>query len=73
MNNKGVLNIAPDTIPISVAIEPFVVGASFFLPCVDTTEAKKQAYNLLKKKNITIKTAVVIENKRYGVRIWRIL
>jgi|TARA_R110000868_G_scaffold7392_3_gene40276 hypothetical protein len=73
MNNEGVLNLAPDTIPISVVIKPFVVGASFFLPCIDTTEAKKQAHNLFKKRNITIKTAVVIENERYGVRIWRIL
>ena len=70
---EDVVTFNPDGMNINVPWESFVTGASFFLPCINTTEAKKQVTKAFKKRNITIKMVVLIENKRYGVRVWRVL
>ena len=36
-----VVTFNPDGMTINVPWESFVTGASFFLPCINTTEAKK--------------------------------
>jgi hypothetical protein len=50
----------------------FVVGSSFFIPCLDTEEAKTQVLRTTKRLGYTVKTRVVVEKGIGGLRIWRI-
>jgi hypothetical protein len=50
----------------------FVVGASFFIPCLDTDDALKQVKKTTNRLRYKITSRVVIEKGIYGLRIWRI-
>ena len=50
----------------------FVVGASFFIPCLDTEEALAQVKRTTKRLGYKIKTQIVVEKGVQGLRIWRI-
>ena len=50
----------------------FVVGSSFFIPCLDTEEALTAVLKTTKRLGYTIKTRVVVEKGLQGLRIWRI-
>jgi len=63
-------SIAPDGVPITVDITKFPVGASLFVPCLNTPVAKRQ----IRKgaKNARLVFDVRIENGKFGLRVWRI-
>lgn len=67
------LCINPDGLEMVIPAKPLVVGASFFLPCVNTVKAKKQVRAQAKELGITLKAVALIEDNKYGVRIWRTL
>jgi len=50
----------------------FVVGSSFFIPCLDTEEALTQVSRTTKRLGYKIKTQVVVEKGIRGLRVWRI-
>lgn len=66
-------DLHPDGIRIVVDWEQMVVGASIFVPCINTEEVKKQVAKIAKNKGWETKLFTRIEDGRFGVRIWRTL
>jgi hypothetical protein len=50
-----------------------VIGASVFIPCVNTEKAKQQMKKIAEDKSWQVAVRVCIENEMFGVRIWRIV
>jgi len=50
----------------------FVVGSSFFIPCLDTEGALTQVKRTTKRLGYKIKTQIVVEKGIRGLRVWRI-
>jgi hypothetical protein len=50
----------------------FVVGASFFIPCLDVEEAKTQVKKTTDRLGYRIKFVSTIELGICGLRVWRI-
>jgi len=50
----------------------FVVGSSFFIPCLDTEEALFTILKTTKRLGYIVKARVVVEKGIGGLRIWRI-
>jgi len=71
---QGVLKVDdlnPDGVRIVVKWDDMVVGASVFIPCVNTEEAMRQAAKIVVGKGYETEARVVIEDEILGVRIWR--
>jgi len=71
---QGILkthDLDPDGVRIVVKWEDMVVGASVFIPCINTEEAMRQAAKVLVEKDYKTEARVVIENEILGIRIWR--
>ena len=66
-------DLNPDTVKIIVQWDDMVVGASVFIPCIDTEKAKQQVEKVVAAKSWQVETRVRIENKMFGLRIWRIV
>ena len=64
-------DINPDTVKIIVQWDKMVVGASVFVPCIDTEKAKQQLEKVAELKSWQVDMRVRIENEMFGVRIWR--
>jgi len=64
-------DLNPDGIRIVVNWEGMVVGASVFVPCVNTSKLKLQLKNIEQLKGWNLKATPKIENQQFGVRIWR--
>jgi len=47
------------------------VGASVFVPCINTEEAMRQAAKIVVSKGYKTEARVTIENEILGIRIWR--
>lgn len=56
----------------SIDWRKFKVGYSFFIPCINCTEARKTITNLTKKLKMRIVAKVVIEEGIRGLRVWRV-
>jgi hypothetical protein len=50
----------------------FVVGSSFFIPCLDTEEALATVLKTTKRLGYTVKSRAVVEKGIGGLRVWRI-
>jgi hypothetical protein len=50
----------------------FIVGASFFVPCLDTEHAFNQVKRTVKRLRYVVEIRVVIEQGIQGLRVWRI-
>jgi len=50
----------------------FKVGYSFFIPCLDTAEAREEIRRVTKRLGYDIVMKDVIELNIRGVRIWRV-
>jgi hypothetical protein len=50
----------------------FKKGGSFFVPCLDPSEAKKEIALTTQRLRYNILTKVVIEEGVRGLRIWRV-
>ena len=71
---QGVLktdDLNPDGVRIVVKWDDMVVGASVFIPCINTEEAMRQAAKIAVGKGYETEARVVIESEILGVRIWR--
>lgn len=66
-------DLNPDTVKIIVQWDDMVVGASVFIPCIDTEKAKQQVEKVVTAKSWQVETRVRIEDKMFGLRIWRIV
>jgi len=66
-------DIAPDGVRIVIDWGTFELGASMFIPCVDTEEAVKQLRKITSRKGIKFSHKAMIVNEKWGVRIWRTL
>lgn len=51
----------------------FIVGSSFFVPCIDHKKFSTDIAAQAAKRGMKLKTDARIENERWGVRVWRIL
>jgi hypothetical protein len=69
----AVKDLAPDGVPISVLWDKFVPGTSVFVPCVNTVECGRQLNEIAKAHDWTIDMRTRIENKHWGIRVWRVL
>ena len=50
----------------------FKRGYSFFIPCINSSVAKKDILAVAKKQKFDVVMKVVIEENVRGIRIWRI-
>jgi hypothetical protein len=50
----------------------FVVGSSFFIPCLDHNHALAQVKRTVRRLRFKIKTQIVVEKGITGLRVWRI-
>ena len=50
-----------------------VTSSSVFILCINVTLAVKQINDVAKRRDWQIKTQVRVENKKLGVRVWRIV
>jgi hypothetical protein len=50
----------------------FIVGASFFIPCLDTEAALAEVAMVTKRLGYKIRSRVAVNKGIYGLRIWRI-
>jgi len=66
-------SIEPDGVPIEVNWDKFTVGASVFIPCVNTVKASQQVKYVTAKLNMLVQVTTREENKKWGIRVWRTL
>jgi len=64
-------DLNPDGVKIIVDWERMYVGASVFVPCVNTLRANHQMRKIADLKLWRVAMRTRIENKMFGVRIWR--
>ena len=64
-------DLNPDGVHITVNWNKLVVGASVFIPCINTEEAMRQAAKILVTKDYKTEARVVVEDEILGIRIWR--
>ena len=50
----------------------FVVGASFFVPCIHAQKAKEDVKTVTRRLGFRVTSKVVIEDGIRGLRVWRI-
>ena len=58
--------------PIVLPIASMEIEDSFFVPCIDEEEVKREAKKLAKEFNVNLRVERVVYNGLYGLRIWRI-
>jgi hypothetical protein len=61
-----------ETISYTINWENFKVGRSFFIPCLNPTEALKEILKNTKRLKLDVVTKVVIEGGVRGIRVWRV-
>ena len=66
-----VYDLSPDGVCIAVNWDKMVIGASIFVPCINTQRAKEQVTTITKGKRWQVTIKIVIENDKLGIRIWR--
>lgn len=65
--------MCPDGVVIDINWDNFHVGMSVFVPAVNLSMLDKQMQTIAKDKGIVIKGFDRIENKKLGMRFWRIV
>ncbi len=66
-------DLAPDGVRIVIRWKSMHVGASLFIPCINTQKAKEQVVKLFRRKKWQVTSKIAIENGKLGIRIWRTL
>ena len=64
-------DIDPDGVRIIIQWDRMPVGASVFIPCVNTDNAVKQVKKICERKGFRVDCRVRIEGKKLGIRVWR--
>jgi hypothetical protein len=65
--------VCPDGVVIDINWDNFHVGMSVFVPAVNLSMLNKQMQSIAKDKEMVIKGFDRIENKKLGMRFWRIV
>ena len=63
-------DINPDGVRVRINWGAFVVGASFFIPCINVTKGTRQLNAIARSKGYVIRSMTVVENDKTGVRTW---
>jgi len=74
--SRGVVkeyDLNPDGVRVVVRWDDMVVGASIFVPCINTDEATKELRRISKDKGWESHVLVRVEDGKLGVRMWRTL
>ena len=66
-------DLDPDGVKIAVNWGNMVIGASVFIPCINTKKAIAQCKNIFKLKCWQLEIRVIIQDNKLGIRIWRTL
>jgi hypothetical protein len=66
------MTLTADTVPVAVEWHKFVVGSSFYIPCLDRQGIADQITASANERGMNIKFRFVLENGTQGVRFWRI-
>ena len=73
---QGIIKIDdlnPDGVRIIVNWDSMVTSSSVIILCINTEKCVAQVDKIAKRKGWTIETQVREENKKLGVRVWRVL
>ena len=73
---QGIIKIDdlnPDGVRIIVNWDSMVTSSSVFILFINTEKCVAQVDKIAKRKGWTIETQVREENKKLGVRVWRVL
>lgn len=66
-------DLNPDGLRITVNWGVMDVKSSIFIPCINTEKAKDQLKKLAKRKKWEFEVQIRIEDKKLGLRVWRIV
>jgi hypothetical protein len=66
------MTITADTVPVAIEWHKFVVGSSFYIPCLDRQGTANQIAASAKERGMKVKFRFVLERGTQGVRFWRI-
>lgn len=64
-------DLNPDGVRITISWDNMSVGASIFVPCLNTEKASRQIKAITNEKGWQIKQKVRIEDGKLGLRVWR--
>lgn len=64
--------IETEGVQVEIEWEKFIVGSSFFLPCIDTASVRAQIERQAKARGFEIKARDRRENLYWGLRVWRV-
>jgi hypothetical protein len=67
------MTIKADGVPVVIEWHKFVVGSSFYIPCLDRHDVAEQVIAYAKERGMKIKLRFVLERDMQGVRFWRII
>ena len=62
---------APDGVRIVIKWKEMVVGASIFIPCINTDKVLTETTQIGHTKGMTLEPKVRVEKGKLGVRFWR--
>jgi hypothetical protein len=65
--------ISVEGVDLNIEWGKFVVGASFFIPCINHKTLIREVTNHAIARKVKIKGISRIENGMWGVRFWRIV
>ena len=66
-------DLNPDGLRITINWGVMDVKSSIFIPCINTEKAKDQLKKLAKRKKWEFEVQIRIEDKKLGLRVWRIV
>lgn len=64
--------ITSDGVPVVIEWHKFVVGSSFYIPCLDRHALAQQIEAAAKERFMRVKFKFTLEDGTQGVRFWRI-
>ncbi len=64
--------IAPDGVLIIIDWGRLKVGSSVFVPCINTTLAKRQVGEIFARRGWDMRFVIRPERELWGVRFWRV-
>lgn len=65
-------HIAPDGLRIVIDWDEMEVGASVFVPCINTSVAKSQVKAIFQRRGWSMRYTIRPERELWGVRFWRL-
>ena len=66
-------DLDPDGVKVVIDWGSMVVGASVFVPCINTQKAIAQFKDIFKRRCWQLEIRVIIQDDMLGIRVWRTL